>query len=136
MGTPYCFRQPNSKRKHDGPILLSSSPTEEDLAAFESFLGNQLEPSWKTFSEIWKNLLDFSDAPGEIWLDRAQPGFPTPTTPPHITCRDLPFCSSVQVKIIAAQLELAVESMVREGFQHPCRSRRSLVPYTVSIGSP
>lgn len=132
---PYCPHKSNSKRKHDRPILLSSSPSEADLTALKSSRGNQLEPSWKTFSEILKNLFGFSDALGETWLDRTQFGFPTTTTPPHVTRRDSPFHSSVQVKILAAQLEPAVEPIVREGFQHPYRFRRSLVPCAVPIGS-
>ena len=87
VDTPYYPRQPNSKRNDDGLILLCSSPSEEDFAAFEEFLGDQLEPSRKIFSEIWKNLFDLSGALGETWLDYAQFGFPTPTTPPRVLTR-------------------------------------------------
>jgi Tat protein secretion system quality control protein TatD with DNase activity len=69
-----ALTKPESKRKHYESLLLSPSPSEEDLAIFEKVLENQPEPRLfdDILSEVRKNLLDFPNALlGEIGLDRA-----------------------------------------------------------------
>ncbi|KAF9785561.1 TatD DNase family Scn1 [Thelephora terrestris] len=106
-----ALTKPESKRKHYESILLSSSPSEEDLVAFEKVLESQPEPRLfdDILSEVRKNLLDFPNAlVGEIGLDRAvRIPYDYDATPRILTRFTIPV--EHQLKIFETQLELAVE---------------------------
>ncbi|KAF9650531.1 Metallo-dependent hydrolase [Thelephora ganbajun] len=106
-----ALTKPESKRKHYESLLLSSSPSEEDLAAFEKVLENQPEPRLfdDILLEVRKNLSDFPSAlVGEIGLDRpVRIPYDYDATPRVLSQFTIPF--EHQLKIFEAQLELAVE---------------------------
>jgi len=106
-----ALTKPESKRKHYESLLLSPSPSEEDLIAFEKVLKNQPEPRLfdDILSEVRKNLLDFPNAlVGEIGLDRAvRIPYDYDATPRVLSSFTIPF--EHQLKIFETQLELAVE---------------------------
>jgi Tat protein secretion system quality control protein TatD with DNase activity len=106
-----ALSKPESKRKHYESLLLPSSPSEEDLAAFARVLEKQPEPRLfdDILSEIRTNLLEVPNAlVGEIGLDRAvRIPYDYDATPRVLTRFTIPF--EHQLKILEAQLELAVE---------------------------
>lgn len=106
-----ALTKPVSKRKHYESLLLRPSPSEEDLAVFEKVLENQPEPRLldDILSEVRKNLLDFPNALlGEVGLDRAlRVPHDFDATPRILSPFTVPL--DHQLKILEAQLELAVE---------------------------
>ena len=106
-----ALTKPESKRKHYESLLLPSSPSGEDLAAFERVLENQPEPRLldDILSEVRKNVLDFPNAlVGEIGLDRAvRIPYDYDATPRVLSSFTIPF--EHQLRIFEVQLELAVE---------------------------
>jgi Tat protein secretion system quality control protein TatD with DNase activity len=105
-----ALTKPESKRKHYESLLLPSSPSEEDLVAFDKVLEKQPEPRLfdEILAEIRKNLLDFPNAlVGEIGLDRAvRIPYDYDATPRVLTKFTIPF--EHQLRILETQLELAV----------------------------
>ena len=106
-----ALTKPESKRKHYESLLLPSSPSEEDLVAFEKVLKNQPEPRLldDILSEVRKNLLDFPNAlVGEIGLDRSvRIPYDYDATPRVLSSFTIPF--EHQLRICEVQLEQAVE---------------------------
>ena len=106
-----ALTKPQSKREHYESLLLSPSPSEEDLVAFEKVLENQPEPRLfdDILSEVRTNLLDFPNALlGEVGLDRSvRIPYDYDATPRVLSPFYVPF--EHQLKILEAQLELAVE---------------------------
>jgi len=106
-----AFAKPESKRKHYESLLLSPSPSEDDLVAFEKVLENQPEPRLfdDILSEVRKNLLDFPNALlGEVGIDRAvRIPYDYDAAQRVLSPFYIPF--EHQLKILEAQLELAVE---------------------------
>ena len=106
-----ALTKPESKRKHYESLLLSPSPSEEDLAIFEKVLENQPEPRLfdDVLSEVRRNLLDFPNALlGEVGLDRAvRIPYDYDATPRILSPFTIPF--EHQLKIFEVQVELAVE---------------------------
>ena len=107
-----ALTKPESKRKHYESLLLpSSSPSEEQLVAFEKVLEIQPEPRLldDILSEVRKNLLDFPNAlVGEIGLDRSvRIPYDYDAEPRILSPFNIPF--EHQLKVFETQLELAVE---------------------------